>query len=201
MHGPLREATGVTSYVAAPILSGKQLIGMVHADYQAAEVSELDRDVLGAFTRGLGRALERAVLRSRVDEQRAEVVGAMRTVERMLEAAEMARPSLGREQLFAAPDQESDSGSCTEHDPSGLEGVLTGRELEVLALMSTGATNERIAQELVIATETVKTHVKRILRKLGVENRAEAVAKYLRLSMGPRDTRRPHLPKALPYSV
>jgi DNA-binding CsgD family transcriptional regulator len=200
MHGPLREASGVTSYVAAPILSGERVIGMVHADYQSGEVSELDREVLGAFARGFGRVLERAMLQSQLVEQRAEVVGAMRTVERMLEAVATARPSLGVEPTVV-PDGQSDSPACAVHDPSGLDGVLTGRELEVLALMSTGATNDRIGQELVIATETVKTHVKRILRKLGAENRAEAISTYLRLSMGPRDSAKPHLPKALPYSV
>jgi DNA-binding NarL/FixJ family response regulator len=62
--------------------------------------------------------------------------------------------------------------------------VLTGREIEVLALMATGATNDRIADELVIANGTVKSHVKRILRKLCVENRAEAISRYLHVTIG-----------------
>lgn len=62
--------------------------------------------------------------------------------------------------------------------------AAAGRELEVLALMATGATNSRIAEELVIADGTVKSHVERILRKLCVENRAEAISQYLRLTMG-----------------
>jgi DNA-binding CsgD family transcriptional regulator len=65
-----------------------------------------------------------------------------------------------------------------------LAAVLTGRELEVLAQMATGATNERIAQELSISRDTVKSHVTHILRKLGAENRGEAIAHYLRLTMG-----------------
>ena len=55
---------------------------------------------------------------------------------------------------------------------------LTRRELEVLQLMSTGATNADIAAHLVLAEGTVKTHVKRILRKLNVGNRGQAVAHY-----------------------
>jgi DNA-binding NarL/FixJ family response regulator len=71
--------------------------------------------------------------------------------------------------------------------PQALERVLTSREFEVLTLMATGATNERIAQRLVIATGTVKSHVKQILRKLRVENRAEAISQFLRLTIGARE--------------
>ncbi|WP_141013653.1 response regulator transcription factor [Nocardioides sambongensis] len=53
--------------------------------------------------------------------------------------------------------------------------------------MATGATNDRIAQALVIATGTVKSHVKQVLRKLRVENRAEAISQYLRLTIGSRE--------------
>ncbi|QNG38562.1 hypothetical protein F1C76_20230 [Geodermatophilaceae bacterium NBWT11] len=56
---------------------------------------------------------------------------------------------------------------------------LTARERDVLRLIATGATNERIGQQLVITTGTVKSHVKRLLRKLGAANRAEATAWYL----------------------
>jgi DNA-binding NarL/FixJ family response regulator len=58
---------------------------------------------------------------------------------------------------------------------------LTLREREVLDLMATGATNIQIAQALVVSEGTVKSHVKRILRKLHVANRSEAVARYLHL--------------------
>jgi DNA-binding NarL/FixJ family response regulator len=53
---------------------------------------------------------------------------------------------------------------------------LTARETEVLHLIVAGATNQLIATELVIAPDTVKSHVKQILRKLGVSNRAQAIA-------------------------
>ena len=44
----------------------------------------------------------------------------------------------------------------------------------MLALLAEGASNGQIAAQLVIADETAKTHVKRILRKLGATNRVEA---------------------------
>jgi NarL family two-component system response regulator LiaR len=51
---------------------------------------------------------------------------------------------------------------------------LTPREREVLALLSRGLANKRIAQELGLSEKTVKAHVGRILAKLGVADRTQA---------------------------
>ena len=61
-----------------------------------------------------------------------------------------------------------------------LLSTLTPRELEVLALMARGDTNSDIAERLVISEDTVKSHVKHILRKLNARNRVGAVLRYLR---------------------
>jgi LuxR family maltose regulon positive regulatory protein len=58
-----------------------------------------------------------------------------------------------------------------------LPDPLSERELEVLHLMSEGASNNDIAEQLVIAVSTVKRHVTNIFSKLGVSNRTQAVAK------------------------
>jgi DNA-binding NarL/FixJ family response regulator len=63
---------------------------------------------------------------------------------------------------------------------SRLGDLLTPRELEVLAVIAEGASNSEIADRLVIADTTVQSHVQHILRKLGVRNRTEAAARYLR---------------------
>ncbi|GAA4711615.1 response regulator [Brevibacillus fulvus] len=57
---------------------------------------------------------------------------------------------------------------------------LTERELEVLQQLSYGYRNDQIAQNLFISEGTVKTHVHRILQKMGVDDRTQAVALALR---------------------
>jgi NarL family two-component system response regulator LiaR len=58
---------------------------------------------------------------------------------------------------------------------------LTSREWEVLDLLCVGGTTDGIADELVISTETVRTHLKNVMRKLGASSRAEVVAQASRL--------------------
>jgi DNA-binding CsgD family transcriptional regulator len=60
---------------------------------------------------------------------------------------------------------------------------LTGRELEVLALVAQGLRNADVARRLVLSERTVAHHVSSILRKLGVRSRAEATAEAIRLGL------------------
>ncbi|MEV0587639.1 response regulator transcription factor [Nonomuraea sp. NPDC050310] len=52
---------------------------------------------------------------------------------------------------------------------------LTERETEVLVLVSRGRSNQEIAAELILSEQTVKTHVGRVLMKLGLRDRAQAI--------------------------
>jgi DNA-binding NarL/FixJ family response regulator len=60
---------------------------------------------------------------------------------------------------------------------------LTKRELEVLRLLAQGQTNPEIAQSLVLSTLTVKTHVQRIISKLGVSDRTQAAVRAAELGL------------------
>ena len=53
---------------------------------------------------------------------------------------------------------------------------LTRREREILSLLAQGADNQAIAQDLVISPETARTHIQKVLGKLGVHSRLEAAA-------------------------
>jgi DNA-binding NarL/FixJ family response regulator len=59
----------------------------------------------------------------------------------------------------------------------GADTPLTNREAEVLGLLAEGLSQEGIAEVLFISPKTVSTHIQRILPKLGVHSRTEAVAR------------------------
>ena len=157
------EAGHSSSYVVAPIVVGDEVIGFLHADYNPTgrRVDLVDRDVLWSFAQGFGRLYERAVMRDHLAEQREQV-------RRALAEAGPQSDAVG---LEALPTQVPATGVLLDD--------LTDREREVLALIAVGATNAQIADRLVVAESTVKTHVKHLLRKLGVANRAQAVARFL----------------------
>jgi DNA-binding NarL/FixJ family response regulator len=85
-----------------------------------------------------------------------ELLTRLRSLLRRVDAAEAARP----------------------HD-------LTPRELEVLTLLAEGLEQGEIARQLVISPKTVSTHIERILSKLGVRSRAQAVALAYREDLVP----------------
>jgi DNA-binding CsgD family transcriptional regulator len=79
------------------------------------------------------------------------------------------------ERLGAAPDlariEQFSRTAAADH-----VGGLTGREMEVLALIAAGQTNREIATALVLSEHTVRRHVQNIFAKLGVSSRAGATA-------------------------
>jgi len=63
------------------------------------------------------------------------------------------------------------------HEPAAGPDLLTAREADVLELLQAGRSNAEIAQGLHISIETVRTHARRIYRKLGVSTRRELHAR------------------------
>ena len=73
--------------------------------------------------------------------------------------------------VFHAFDRRSDAP--VGRNDRAAEG-LTGRELEILLLVASGASNARIATRLWVTEQTVKFHLSNVYRKLGVRNRTQA---------------------------
>jgi LuxR family maltose regulon positive regulatory protein len=82
------------------------------------------------------------------------------------------RPLVGAQTLSPSPGLVPLASAVS---PAPLE-PLTRREQEVLRLLATGASNQDIAQTLVISLDTVKKHVSNLLGKLGAGNRTQAIA-------------------------
>ena len=61
--------------------------------------------------------------------------------------------------------------------------MLTSRELEVLELIGSGATNREIAEQLTLSTNTIKDHTSALYRKVKARNRAEAVVRAQELGL------------------
>ncbi|HEX6714009.1 MAG TPA: LuxR C-terminal-related transcriptional regulator [Thermoleophilaceae bacterium] len=161
-YKPLVRASQTQSYIAAPVMPGGHVIAMLHVDrYLTGDVvSEEDADLLWTFAEGFGYAYERMRLLSRLRRHAAELA----------QAGGM--PVMAPPAVFPGP--------MVPRGPAvGDETPLTAREREVIELVSAGATNQEIANTLVISESTVKSHVKHILRKLGAANRAEAVSRHL----------------------
>jgi non-specific serine/threonine protein kinase len=68
--------------------------------------------------------------------------------------------------------------AALDDDTAGKLSVLTPRERQIAELLSQGATNGQIGFELMIGIETVKTHIRTILRKLGFESRVQIAGWY-----------------------
>jgi DNA-binding NarL/FixJ family response regulator len=67
--------------------------------------------------------------------------------------------------------------------PQPLSDPLSDREMEILNQVATGASNKEIAMTFVIAEGTVKNHITSILRKLEVQDRAQAVLKGRKIGL------------------
>ena len=84
---------------------------------------------------------------------------------------------------FAPADWPEDELDAIEDDCPNASDPLTPREIEVLALAADGLAGPDLAHELALSPATVNAHFKNIYRKLGVRNRAGAVAKAMRLGV------------------
>ena len=97
----------------------------------------------------------------------ADLVNAVRVVAK---GDALLAPSVTRRMI----ERFSEGASARRPEPADLSS-LTDRERDVLVQVARGLTNSEIAKQLFIAEQTVKSHVSRILGKLGLRDRAQAV--------------------------
>jgi len=152
-------ATARLTQSAAPGAGGPRVIVLTTFD--------LDEYVLAAIRAGASGFLLK-------DAQPEEMLAAIRTVHA---GDAVIAPSSTRRLLehlvTVLPDEAQDDGRGAAARAALAD--LTDREREVLVLMARGRSNTEIGQDLFVAEATVKTHVGRILAKLGARDRVQAV--------------------------
>lgn len=182
-------ATRTPAYVAAPIMPTGRVIGFLHADRFGGDddVDLEDRDNLWVFAEHFGLLFQRSVLLARLAAQRSQLHEALYGAQTSTDELYRSKVRMQPHNQCATAAAERGEHAYTRATESRLDSLLTPREREIVELMASGATNTRIAETLVIAEGTVKSHVKRVLRKFHVGSRAECVARYLSLVMRERE--------------
>jgi DNA-binding NarL/FixJ family response regulator len=117
------------------------------------------------------------------DAKPAELVGAVRTV---AAGDSLLAPAVTRQMIGRFAERIRPAGP--QHGSGPLD-LLARREVEVLKLIATGMSNAEIAASLVISPETVKTYVSRILTKLTLRDRVQAVVLAYRCGLVDPDHR------------
>lgn len=141
--------------------TARRLKASVPARILMLTVSDKDEDLLGALAAGADGYL----LKNAAPEALA------RAIRQVVSGGGALSPEIMPQVMQAA-------GRARQERPA-----LSPREREVLQALAEGATTAEIAAALVISKNTVKTHVRRTLRKLDAANRAEAVARALSLGL------------------
>jgi DNA-binding CsgD family transcriptional regulator len=175
-----QELLGSTSYLVAPVIAKSRVVALLHVGRRGEDcVTSNDGDVLDAFASAYSLLHERMLNTERVQQQRTSIA---RAAARLTEEADR----IAAAAISFDFDDDTRMEPLTEMRDSALAATLSDRERQVFESLVLGASNAEIAEELVITVETVKTHVKRILRKIGAINRSEAIALYLDDARGPR---------------
>ncbi|MCU1617944.1 MAG: modulated transcriptional regulator, LuxR family [Frankiales bacterium] len=165
------------SYVAARIVANGNLVGFIHGDryFSRESVDDIDRSLLGVFGEAFGHVLSRALVIERSTAVQSRLSSIAAGIGEAVTGLNWSQDEVVYP-IPGAPGDRMDDLGAAELPLSDCG--LTGREMEVLKMMATGVDNAEIARDLFIANETVKSHVKHVLRKLGATSRAEAVARW-----------------------
>jgi two-component system, NarL family, response regulator LiaR len=182
------EAAGVA--VVAGARSGLEAVRVtqrVRPDVLLVDLGLGDLDGVEVARRSLAfcPTVKVVVLADRPDEElgmqalRAGAVGFLpktldrQALPRIVRGVMAGEAALSREMTLSVVERLRKTGAPTGLRP--VRSVLTAREWEVLDLLCEGLSTSQLADRLVLSPETVRSHVKSILRKLGVSSRAQAV--------------------------
>jgi DNA-binding NarL/FixJ family response regulator len=172
---PVMDGIEATRQILADAPAGDQEDGGTPTRIIILTTFDLDAYVYAALTAGASGFL----LKDVTPEHLVAAVQLVRTGDALL------APSITRrlvERFAAAPDTAARGKPARAARPAGRQGAaacdtsqLTPREMEVLGLLARGLSNAEIASELTLSEATVKTHVARILTKLSLRDRVQAV--------------------------
>jgi LuxR family maltose regulon positive regulatory protein len=175
-QGKCGEALELLARLQEAAQAAKRMKSVIKIGALQALAFQIEGDVgqaLSALERALSLAEPEGYVRTFVDEGEPMV----RLLRRAL--AEGIAPSYVSKLLAAFGESAQPVPPATQ----ALVEPLTERELEVLRLIAAGLSNREIAQELVVAVSTVKTHINHIYGKLDAKSRVQAVAKAQALDL------------------
>ncbi|MBA3339100.1 MAG: response regulator transcription factor [Geodermatophilaceae bacterium] len=152
--------------IRMPVLDGIEATRQITAEPDAPRVIILTTFELDEYVFEALRAGASGFLLKRTEPER--LVEAIRVV---AQGEALLSPSVTRRLI----DEFSKRPASIGGGSAPLLADLTERESEVLVCIARGLSNRELAQQLFIADNTVKTHVKRILTKLGARDRAQAI--------------------------
>lgn len=151
-----------------PTMNGLEALGEIHKMDPAPKVlmltiSQNDEDLIAAIVAGANgyvlKNTEPDVLRN--------------TIMQIMSGNSVLSPEMTAKIFHAVRRSQSDRS----------RGLLSDREIEVLGCLARGQTTAQIADALYISENTVKTHIRHILEKMEVNNRAEAVARAAQMDL------------------
>ena len=175
------DALGVHGLLIAPVVADTRTIAIVACDRDDGDVDDVDIASLRLMTGFIAGEAARIVQGLRVEALLEEVRHSSASLVALAREAREAPVELPRDHGLGIAFPRAGVPAVADRDQE-LARTFTAGELKVARLLVEGRSNREIAEALTLSPETIKTYVARILRKLGANNRAEAVYRFLRMA-------------------